>query len=315
MKIIGTGSYLPQKIIYNRDFEAFLDTSDEWISTRTGIRTRYIATDENTSDMAFKAVAKAVNGFDVSKIDLIISTSVTHEYFTPSLSCRVGEYLGIAPVCLDINAACAGFSYALDLAQRYFSTEPDFCYALVVSAEQLSRITDYTDRASCVLFGDGAGAVLLEKDDAPFAGILGSEPEMAALYAKSIPNINPWADEKLSALCGNGLYMDGKEVYKFATRVLPEYLTRACAKLSIMPGELSLIIPHQANARIIETSAKSLGVPMERFMMNIDRYGNTSSASCAIALDEAFQAGRVDGYVGFVGFGAGLTMASVVMKL
>jgi len=314
MKIVATGSYLPQKIVYNKDFAEFLDTSDEWISTRTGIQTRHIATDEETSDMAFKASATALEGFDISKIDLILSTSVTHEYFTPSLSCQVAEHFGIAPVCLDINAACAGFSYALDLVQRYFTTEPSWKYALVVSAEQLSRITDFTDRASCVLFGDGAGAVLLEKDDAPFASALGSEPGLAALYAKSIPNTNPWLKEP-SAPVNHGLYMNGKDVYKFATRVLPEYLTKACDKLSITPNELALVVPHQANSRIIETSAKHLGLPLERFIVNIDKYGNTSSASCAIALDEAFRAGRVSGYVGFVGFGAGLTMASVVLKV
>jgi 3-oxoacyl-[acyl-carrier-protein] synthase III len=313
MKIVNTGSYLPEKVIYNKDFEAFLDTSEEWIVTRTGIKTRHIATDEETSDMAFKAAAQATEGFDVSKIDLVVSTSVTHEYFTPSLSCRVAEHLGIAPVCLDINAACAGFSYALDLVQRYFATEPDFRYALVVSAEQLSRITDFTDRASCVLFGDGAGAVLVEKSAAKFASALGSEPGLAALYAKSIPNANPWLKEA-AAPVNHGLYMNGKDVYKFATRVLPEYLTRACGKLGITPSELSLVVPHQANVRIIETSAKNLGLPLERFMLNIDRYGNTSSASCAIALDEAFRAGKVSGYVGFVGFGAGLTAASVVIE-
>lgn len=326
IRILGTGKCVPENYAVNEDYSRIVETNDEWITSRTGIKKRHLTSGEPTFYLAANASRQAVEraGIRPDQLGLIIATTITPDYYTPSVSCMVQRELGASCMTIDVNCACSGFVYGLDMAMRYLATDDDIKYALVVSAEELSKITDYTDRSTCVLFGDGAGAVVVEKDEnALYASHLGADGNGACtLMARNLTTMNPFVkqpvkiDEKMPEGNKHCLYQDGKEVYKFATRILPEAVNACCEKAGIEVGQLDRIIPHQANYRIIETAAKHLGVEMDRFFLNLQEYGNTSSASVPLAFCEAVETGAVKrgDKICFVGFGAGLTFGGIVLE-
>lgn len=327
IRIRGIGRYVPEMIATNEDFTKIVETSDEWITQRTGIKTRHITNGEPTYYLGAMAAKEAVAdaGIDPSEIDLIITTTVTSDFYTPSTACIIQRELGaIGCMAFDINATCAGFAYAVDMAKRYLHSGSDVKTVLVVATEELSKFTDYTDRSSCVLFGDGAGAFVLEKcDGTVYSNYLGADGNGAdKVVARALRSENAFRtstedfDMKMPQTKEHYFYQDGKEVYKFATKALPNAVERACERAGILPSELDAIVPHQANIRIIETAAKHLGLPMEKFPMYIDRYGNTSSASIPLAFYDAVKDGKIKrgDKVCLVGFGGGLTYGAVVFE-
>lgn len=325
--IVGTGRYLPERVVENQEFTEFLETSDEWIQSHTGIQRRRISLDEPVWYMGAKAAEQALEaaGVAAEDVDMIISTTVTPDYYYPSLACLVQGYLGNEKAfCFDVAAACAGFTYAMDMAQRYLSTGGAETI-LLVSAEALSKVTDYEDRGSCILFGDGAGACVLRRGEGMFHAHLGSDGTGGKhLYSKHHRPKTPFFDrapndsmetflpEKLIATV-----MNGHEVYRFATKVMTSALKAACEKAGLMAADLDLVIPHQANLRIIKTALRGLGISMERVFTNIAEYGNTSSASIPICIDECMRSGRLKpgDKLGIVGFGAGLVYGACVLEV
>ncbi|MBQ7046901.1 MAG: beta-ketoacyl-ACP synthase 3, partial [Oscillospiraceae bacterium] len=302
-------------------------TSDEWITTRTGMKERFVSNGEPTWFMGAQAAKDAIAAAGISpeEIGVIIDTSVTPDYYTPSMACMIQRELGaVNAMTIDVNCACAGCVYGIDMAKRYLQTDNDIKYALVVANENLTKITDYTDRSTCVLFGDGAAAIVMERaDDALYSSFLGADGTGAKfLFARSLPPANAFmtgegrVDDGFPESNAHYLYQDGREVYKFATKALPNALTKAAEKIDFDLNTLDHIIPHQANVRIIETAAKNLGISMDKFIINLDKHANTSSASIPIALDEAVKDGRIKkgDKVGLVGFGAGLTYGAIIFE-
>lgn len=322
VSIIGTGSYVPERVLTNAELEKLVETSDEWITSRTGIKERRIAAEgECTSDLAAKAALAAIEnaGITAEEIDLILVATVTPDMFFPSTACFVQTKIGAKnAACFDVSAACSGFLYALEIAQQ-FITSHTYDTILVIGAEKLSSIVDWTDRNTCVLFGDGAGAAVLQHRSGGHGVIstfMGSDGRLSEILqipggGSRSPISKENADQRL-----NCIKMNGKETYKHAVNSMLDAATRALADANIKASDLACIIPHQANLRIIEAIATRMDVPMERFVINLDRYGNTSAAAVAIALDEANRTGRmqVGDYVLLVVFGGGLTWASSVIQ-
>ena len=322
VSIIGTGSYVPERILTNADLEKMVDTSDEWIRSRTGISERRIAApDETTSHMAVKAARAAIEqaGITPEEIDLIIVATVTPDMFFPSTACMVQRQLvAKRAACFDISAACSGFVFALEIAQQ-FITSSTYNTVLVIGADKLSNLVDWTDRNTCVLFGDGAGAAVLRNRSGAHGVIstyMGSDGNFADIL--SIPGgpsctsaSKDAPDQRL-----NIIKMSGKEVYKQAVNAMLTAANTALEQSGLKAEDLACIIPHQANMRIIEAIADRMKVPLDRFLVNLDRYGNTSAAAVAIALDEANRTGRmqIGDYVLLVVFGGGLTWASSVIQ-
>ncbi|MCD7773124.1 MAG: ketoacyl-ACP synthase III [Ruminococcus sp.] len=327
VKILGVGKCAPETVATNEDFSKIVETNDEWITTRTGIKKRHISNGEPTWYLGAEAAKNAVADAGVSPDDigLIIVTTITNDYSTPSVSCIVQRELGAKnAMTIDVNCACSGFVYGFDMAKRYLQTDENLKYALVISAEELSKITDYTDRATCVLFGDGAAAVVLEKkEDTVYSSFLGADGNGAKfLLAKNYDSHTPFSngevviEDDMPKRDNNCLFQDGREVYKFATKILPFACEKTCENLGITPNDIDCIIPHQANKRIIETAAKNLSLPLEKFFLNLEEYGNTSSASVPLALCDAVHSGAVKrgDKICIVGFGAGLTFGSVIFE-
>ena len=322
VSIIGTGSYVPERVLSNAEMEKMVETSDEWITTRTGIKERRIAAEgESTSDLAAKAALAAMENAEIAveEIDLIIVATVTPDMAFPSTACFVQQKIGAKnAACFDVSAACAGFLYALEIAQQ-FITSHTYDTILVIGAEKLSSIVDWTDRNTCVLFGDGAGAAILRHRGGGHGVIstyMASDGGLAdILYIPGGGSRTPITKDNADAKL-NCIKMNGKETYKHAVISMMDAATRALADANLNASDLACIIPHQANLRIIEAIAGRLHIPMERFMINLDRYGNTSAAAVAIALDEANRTGRmkVGDYVLLVVFGGGLTWASSVIQ-
>ena len=322
VSIIGTGSYVPERVLTNAELEKLVETSDEWITSRTGIKERRIAAEgENTSDLASKAALAAMEnaGITAEEIDLILVATVTPDMFFPSTACFVQTKIGAKnAACFDVSAACSGFLYAIEIAQQ-FITSHTYDTILVIGAEKLSSIVDWTDRNTCVLFGDGAGAAVLQHRSGGHGVIstfMGSDGRLSEILqipggGSRSPVSKENADQRL-----NCIKMNGKETYKHAVNSMLDAATRALADANIKASDLACIIPHQANLRIIEAIASRMDLPMERFVINLDRYGNTSAAAVAIALDEANRTGRmqVGDYVLLVVFGGGLTWASSVIQ-
>ncbi|MEW6685166.1 MAG: beta-ketoacyl-ACP synthase III [Candidatus Edwardsbacteria bacterium] len=322
IKIIGTGSAVPSKVLTNFDLEKIVDTSDEWIRTRSGIRERHIADKETAaSDLAAQAAQKALEDAGVSskEVGLIIIGTVTPDMSFPSTSCMVQDRIGAKEaVCFDISAGCTGFIYGLEVARGIINNNPSKI-ALVIGVEILSKITDYTDRSTCVLFGDGAGAAVLKATEER-RGILdthlGADGSLGyLLYMPGGGSRNPLTHEALDNKM-HYLKMAGNEVFKSAVRAMEDSAVKILEKVGWSGKEVSLLIPHQANIRIIEATAKRIGLSMERVFVNIDKYGNTSSASIPIALDEARRQGRIkDGdKIVLVAFGAGFTWGAVAIE-
>lgn len=325
INILGMGSYVPEQKLVNDDFKKFVDTNDEWIRTRTGIVERHMAGWEPTWYMGKMAALAALekSGIKPEEIGLIIFTTVTSDFLTPSMASVIQYEIGaVNAAAFDLGAACTGFVYAMDTANRFLATDDSLKYVLVISSEATSRFCDFTDRQTCILFGDGAAAAVVEKDEKMFTSFLGSDGSGARLlFAK---NLSPAEEVRLENDFDDGfpdkaahlLYQDGKAVYKFATQALPNAFERAAVKIGISKEDIDWFIPHQANVRIIETAAKKLGVSMDKFILTLDHYGNTSSASIPIALNEAIGDGRVQRgqKIAFIGFGAGLTYGSIILE-
>lgn len=315
-KIIGTGSYLPKNIVTNKDLEKVVDTSDDWIISRTGIRERAFATDENTGDLAYMASLKAIEdaGISPEEIGYIILGTITPQSLLGSTACYVQAKLGtVNATCFDINAACTGFVYGLEIAEGLLAIS-DRKYALVIGAEVLSKIVDFTDRTTCVLFGDGAGAAVLEKGDGIRSVVTGADgTKISALHSGEFKVRNFLAGNQVS---DHFIIMEGREVFKFAVRVLPKALSEAVGKAGMKMSDLDHVIPHQANLRIIDAAAAKMELPREKFYVNLDRVGNTSAASIPIALDEMNRKGllKKGDRLGLVGFGGGLTYGAAVIE-
>ncbi len=320
--ITGTGIALPSRILTNADLEKMVDTSDEWIRTRTGIRERRIAdADTTTADLAVGAAAEALAnaGLRAAEVDLILVATVTADTIFPSTACRVQARLGAAgAAALDIAAGCSGFIYGLAVGAQFIATGL-YRNVLVIGAETLSKITNWQDRSTCIVFGDGAGAAVLQPVEAGRGflsftlGADGQGGDLLSLPAggAKLPASHATVDQGL-----HYIHMAGNEVYKFAVRVMGAAAVQALAKGGLTREDIDCLIPHQANLRIIEAAVKRLSVPMEKVFVNVDRVGNTAAASIAIALHEAVRAGRITtgDTVVLVGFGAGLTWGAAVLR-
>jgi 3-oxoacyl-[acyl-carrier-protein] synthase-3 len=320
--ITGWGRYAPSQVLTNADLERMVETSDEWIRSRTGIRERRVAAaHETTASMAAVAAKRAiaVAGIDPDEIDLILLATLTPDYWMPSTAALVKEAIGNRrAAAMDVAAACSGFVYAFASAQAYIASGMAR-HVLVIGAELLTRFLDYSDRNTCILFGDGAGAIVLSASDRP-GGALGTEltTEPSGAYMIWLPAGGSKAPPSMATLARGEHYirMEGKETYRFATKTLASTSLAAIERAGLRPDDIDLIIPHQANIRIIEAVAKGLELPMERMFVNVDRYGNTSAASVPIALAEAVDTGRiaVGDRIVLVAFGAGFTSGAVAVE-
>jgi 3-oxoacyl-[acyl-carrier-protein] synthase-3 len=322
VSIIGTGSYVPARILTNADLETIVETTDEWIATRTGIRERRIAAEgEHTSHMAARAAENAMDqaGVAATEIDLIIVATVTPDTFFPSTACHVQRLLGAEKAaCFDVSAACSGFLYAIEVAQQFISNHT-YNTVLVIGADKLSSIVNWKDRNTCVLFGDGAGAAILRWRAASHGVIttfMGSDGNFGDILHMpgggcALPVTKANIDQRV-----NTVHMNGRETFKQAVTSMLSAANKALEQSGLAVDDLTCIIPHQANLRIIEALAERLGVSLSKFQVNLDRYGNTSAAAVAIALDEGHRAGRfkVGDYILMVVFGGGLTYASSVVQ-
>lgn len=321
--VTGTGSHLPEKVLTNDDLQRMVDTSDEWITTRTGIKERRLASEnEATSDLAAGAARAALEnaGLEAGELDLIIVATVTPDMAFPSTACFVQKALGaFKATCFDVSAACSGFLYGMEIARGYIASGIAE-NALVIGADKLSGIIDWTDRNTCVLFGDGAGAAVLQPAGGETGKVLstctGSNGTLDEIL--NVPGGGsrlPLTAENIG-LKVNTMKMAGREVYRQAVTTMVSAAKEAIARAGLTPDDIACFIPHQANLRIIETIAGKLDVPMDRFFVNLTQYGNTSAAAVAIALDEAQRSGRIKrgDHILMVVFGGGLTWASAVVR-
>lgn len=323
VRIAGTGSYLPERIMTNADLEKSVDTSDEWITTRTGIRARRIAADDqNTSHLATEAGRRALEqaNIDPADVELIIIATITPDTLTPATACYVQQQLGsLRAVAFDVSAACSGFLYAMELA-RHSVGAGAFKNALIIGAEKLSAFVDWSDRNTCVLFGDGAGAAVLVPSEEGQGKILscnlgtdGAQTELLNIPGggSACPITVENAPDRLATLA-----MQGREVFKHAVNAMKRASIEAISEAGLTSKDIKLLIPHQANLRIIDAIVERLDVSRDDVFINLDKYGNTSAAAVAIALDEANREGRIDpgDKILLVAFGAGLTWASAVIE-
>ena len=320
--IAGWGMYVPEKILTNDDLAKLVETSDEWIRTRTGIVERRVAEErETTATMAVEAARQALNRAEVApeQIDAIIVATVTGDHLTPATACLVQAALGATrAAAFDVSAGCAGFVYALGLARMAIAAD-QWKTILVIGAETLSRITNWEDRDTCVLFGDGAGAVVLVARNAPggvLSTVMGADGSGADLLIIPAGGCRQPATRETVEAKLHAIQMDGRAVFRFATRAMPDAISEVLKLANLTTDQVDLVIPHQANVRIIEAARKRLNMPEESFFMNLDRYGNTSAASIPIALCEAADQGLInDGsLLVMVGFGAGLTWAAAAVR-
>jgi 3-oxoacyl-(acyl-carrier-protein) synthase III len=319
--IIGTGKYVPDRILSNQELEQMVETNDEWIVTRTGIRERRMAAPEQaTSDLAYQAALKAIAaaGITVEELDLIIVSTITPDMFFPSTACLLQEKLGAKKAAaFDLSAACSGFIYGLATASNMIATGM-YKHVLVVGAETLSRITDYTDRNTCILFGDGAGAVVLGQvpEGRGFKAFeLGADGGGGELLRVSGGGSRLPSSAETVASKQHYIHMAGNDVFKFAVRIMGGAAEEALRKAGMNKEDIDLLVPHQANVRIIQSALNRLDLPEEKCMINLDKYGNMSAASIPVALAEAVEQGRINegDCLVVVGFGGGLTWGASVL--
>lgn len=319
--ILGTGRYVPETVLTNQDLEKMVETNDEWIVSRTGIRERRIAgEDEATSDLAYEAALKALEhaGITAQDLDLIVVSTITPDMSFPATACLVQARLGaMQAAAFDLSAACSGFLYSLANVTNFIAMGT-YKYALVIGAECLSKITDYTDRNTCILFGDGAGAAVLGpvSEGRGFQSfVLGADGSGGELLHIAGGGSRLPASEQSVLDKKHFIYMNGREVFKFAVRIMGNAAEEALEKAGMDKSDIDLLVPHQANIRIIQSALERLELPLDKCMVNLDRFGNVSAASIPMALAEACETGRVkegDKLV-FVGFGGGLTWAAATL--
>ena len=317
-KIIGTGSYLPEKVLTNSDLEKLVDTTDQWIQDRTGIKKRHIADEgETTCDLAEKASRNALDaaGITAADIDLVIVATTTPDLVFPSTACLLQKRLGISgPAAFDVQAVCTGFVYALSIAEKFIRSG-SHQRVLVVGAETLSRVLDWTDRNTCVLFGDGAGAVVVEAADEP--GIITTHLHADGAY-ESLLRVPVGVSKGFELMMSGGAYveMKGNEVFKMAVTTLGRIVDETLAATDMKKSEIDWLIPHQANIRIIKATAKKLRTPMDHVVVTVGEHGNTSAASIPLAFDTAVRDGRIKRGETLMmeAFGGGFTWGSVLLK-
>ncbi|HWJ03935.1 MAG TPA: beta-ketoacyl-ACP synthase III [Verrucomicrobiae bacterium] len=322
VRISGVGSFLPEKVITNADLERIVETSDEWIVSRTGIKERRQSGDETSvSDLCLEAAKRALEDANLAPedIDLIIVATVTPDYAFPSTACLVQAKLGAKrAAAFDLEAGCSGFLYGLATGSQFISSGM-YKHVLVIGAETLTKLLDFTDRATCVLFGDGAGAAVLspaETGEGLLSFVLGSQGDLDLnLYVPGGGSKHPVSEQTLKDR-QHYIKMSGNEVFKFAVRIMGEAAAQAVEKAGLTTSDIDVLVPHQANLRIIDSAVKRLGIDPNKVVVNLDRYGNMSAASIPVALDEAIKDGRIkDGdVVVMVGFGAGLTWGACAFK-
>lgn len=329
--IKGSGVYLPDVVVKNDDFVGIVETSDEWIRSRTGIESRHMTAGEAAWYMGAQAAKKALDMADLqgSDIDLILVTTVTPDYATPSVSCLIqAEIKAVGAFTIDLNAACSGFVYAYDMAARYL-LDPAIRNVLIVSTEVLTRITDFTDRASCVLFGDGASAVVVGRTETgellgSKLGADGASGGVLLATNASSQNKHPWwpedAERRFPDRFDNELStlrMEGREVYRFAVTVMSESILDVLNRCGLTVDDLDMVVPHQANNRILEAAAKRMDIPMDKVWSGLKNIGNTSSASIGIGLDTLLRDGslKAGDLVAICGFGGGLTYGAALFRI
>ena len=322
IKIIGTGKKLPKHVVTNEALAAFLDTSDDWITSKTGIKSRTICTGETLTDLAEEAARKALDkaGIDISDIDMLIGATMTGDYDMPSLACCVLERFKASCAAFDVNAACSGFIYALDAADAFIKAGKAQT-VLIVAAEMMSRMVNWNDRTSSILFGDGASACVVTKGDSLKYIRTVAAPQISPLFAKAGRGNNPFIEASdphgLPADKHKGcLEMQGQQVYKFAVKTIEKEIHLALDALNMKAADVDYFILHQANTRIIDGARTRLKLPPEKFPMNIQQYGNMSAASIPVLLDEMAQDGliKTGDMLMMIGFGAGMTAGTAVLE-
>ncbi|HOP11077.1 MAG TPA: beta-ketoacyl-ACP synthase III [Oscillospiraceae bacterium] len=313
-QIVGTGMCVPERVVTNGELSQLVETSDEWISQRVGVRSRHICTSETTADLAVSAAQRALDdcGLKAEELDLILAASVSADTVTPALSCAIQKRLGVRCMAFDISAACSAFVFMLETAACFFA-RGGYRNILIVGAERLSRITDWEDRSTCVIFGDGAGAAVLSKGENYLDAVFTVTGDENALRVPFYAGKSPFSELEPESPY---IRMNGKEIFRFAVQSMIQDINTLLQRNGLTPDDLKAIIPHQANRRIIEAAAERSGIPIEKFLINIDRYGNTSSASIPIALDELNKAGELKrgDLILLTAFGGGLASASCLLR-
>ena len=312
---LGTGSYTPDKIVTNQEVSTIVDTSDEWIMKRIGVRQRYVSVDESAADMGVKAAKKALEDAetDPADLDLIIASTISSDTVCPGVACMVQKELGVSCPAFDVAAACTGFLFMLEIAAGYFSRGM-VKKVLLVSGERMSGVLDWTDRATCCIFGDGAGAVVLGEGDSYLYSCFDTRGGDEVLSVPVYSDRSPFYKKELKPAA---VQMNGQETYKFAVTTMSANILRVLEMAGLKPEDMAAVIPHQANYRIINEARKRVpGIPPERFHVNIENYGNTSSASVPILLDEVKRSGafRRGDYIILVAFGGGLSSGACLVR-
>ncbi len=314
IKILGTGAYVPPRVVTNDDLAMLVDTTDEWIMQRVGVRERRVSTDETAADMAVKAAKQALDSAGVSgeDIDLIIAASISGETLSPTVAGMVQRAIGATCPAFDVNSACSGFLFALDTAVSYI-IRGGYKHALIIGAERLSKIVDWTDRSTCVIFGDGAGAMVVSPGEGYLASRLYTAGGDEVIEIPSFGGSSPFYTAELKHPY---IFMDGQETFKFAVNKISEDIKYVTEQAGLTLEDIDYVVTHQANIRIMDFAAKRLKLPKEKFVINIDKYGNTSSASVAIALDELAKSGRLKrgDKLALCAFGGGLSSAACLIE-
>ncbi len=314
IRFLGTGAYVPEKIVTNDDMAKLVDTSDEWIMQRVGVRERHVSVSETAADFAVKAAERAIKsaGISASDIDLIIAATISSDSLCPTVAGSVEEAIGAKCPAFDVNSACSGFLFALDTAVSFIERGTAKT-ALVIGAERLSKLVDWTDRSTCVIFGDGAGAAVVTKGEGYLSSKLYTAGGNAVIDIPSHPGSSPFFEGEKKAPF---IFMDGQETFKFAVNTIVNDIKEVVEKAGLTLSDIDHVVTHQANIRIMDFASKRLKVPMDKFVVNIDKYGNTSSASVPIALSELNGSGRLSrgDIVVMSAFGGGLSSAACVIK-
>ncbi|MBQ6040752.1 MAG: ketoacyl-ACP synthase III [Oscillospiraceae bacterium] len=314
IQVLGTGAYVPERIVTNDELSTMVDTSDEWIRQRVGVAERRVSVSENAAEMGAKAAQKALEaaGITADQLDLIVGATVSSDFGCPSMSAKVQELIGAGCPAFDVNSACSGFLFALDTAAA-FVARGGIRYALVLGAERLSRILDWTDRSTCVIFGDGAGAAVIAPGENYLASHLYTQGGESVLSIPLGKGNSPFYEKDVAPLA---VHMSGQETFKFAVKQIVGEIRLIAERAGITTEQIDYIVPHQANIRIIDLAARRLNVPMEKFVVNIERYGNTSSASVPISFDELVRSGRLKrgDLIALCAFGGGLSSGACLIR-
>ena len=312
-KIIGTGSAYPEKVVTNDDLATFLDTSDEWIRTRTGVSERRVCTEENINDLAVSSANKAISdaGLTASDIDLVICATLGGDFITPSTACYIEKHIGAKCPAFDVNAACSGFIYALDIAEGYFSRNR-VKNVLITVAENMSGLLNWEDRATCVLFGDAAASVILTKGEGLKSIYITANGNEEVLRINSIRQDTPWKKQGEK----DGLFMNGQEVFKFAVSSMVRDIKRVAKEAGIKEEDIDVVLPHQANIRIIDFAKEKLSIPKDRYYTNLERFGNTSAVGIPLLIDELNHNGKLKNgdIIAMSAFGGGLTSGACIIE-